>query len=314
MDVWVSARNETPRQLISDPTLPKPLEEATFNAIATESPLHVGLHNVELRNSSLWSVIIPLTEIYAEVITLNRRCVYDYDFSSSSKVQELSNLLDNWLNLLPLHLHDNPESHWNFIKQGLGQSFLVVHILYHYYALILYYQFLDKENQYREDTAVSAEDIEYSRRCKQHATALSDLMWRGRTQKSMECLWSPVNGHLLVVASSVHLHTLACSQGDMNTSSIIRMLEQNFIVLLELGQYYPSLENSMSRLRTFHRACQRKNAADAFDMDRWMLRFLNRYDQPMGDRDEADRMLQDTASISTTGDTPEILRQYFPEG
>jgi hypothetical protein len=61
------------------------------------------------------------------------------------------------------------------------------------------------------------------------------------------------------------------------------MLKKNFEMMLKMRRYLPSLEISMSRLRTFHQQCQ-NNMDTSFEMDQWMLQFLQRYIKPVTDK------------------------------
>lgn len=105
-----------------------------------------------------------------------------------------------------------------------------------------------------------------------------------------------MNGHLLVIASSIHLHTLLLDPCKTQVETARELLEQNFVMLNGLQKYFRYAESSFSRLRAFHRACERKGTPETFDMDRWMVKFLNRYDLAVGDRDVIPREDEDQES------------------
>ena len=121
--------------------------------------------------------------------------------------------------------------------------------------------------------------------CKANATALSKMMWALNEAPDLDCLWSPVNGHLLVIASTVHLHTMLLGTGKPEAAEAKTLLEQNFIILQQLLKYWPSVKLAFSRLHAFHNACRMSNLSKTFNMDEWMANFLNRYDLPVEDRD-----------------------------
>jgi alpha-L-rhamnosidase len=157
---------------------------------------------------------------------------------------------------------------------------------------------------------IDYEVVEYAARCKTHAAALSDIMWDTNSTPGMECLWSPVNGHLLVVASSIHLHTLLFSGDGIEIASARKLLEQNFIMLLHFRKFWPLLEFSMSRLRAFHRACQMNAAEKNFDMDRWMITFLNRYGSRVPERwSEFGNELDESGPILGSPATAELWKE-----
>ncbi|KAM0210999.1 hypothetical protein ACHAQD_010464 [Fusarium lateritium] len=116
----------------------------------------------------------------------------------------------------------------------------------------------------------------------------------------MDCLWSPVNSHLLVIASTIHLRTMLLELDKAEVTEAKKHLEQNFIILQELQKYWPSTELAFSRLKAFHNACRVSSVSKTFDMDQWMVKFLNRYDLSVEDRD-LDGELADLGA-SNTGD------------
>jgi alpha-L-rhamnosidase len=72
---------------------------------------------------------------------------------------------------------------------------------------------------------------------------------------------------------------------DPSTLSAVRTtMEHNFIMLLQLQRYWPGLKLSLSRLRAFHRACLQNHSHRNFDMDQWMITFLNRYQSTVPER------------------------------
>ncbi|KAL1861109.1 hypothetical protein Plec18167_002811 [Paecilomyces lecythidis] len=288
MDAWHTSRLQIPRRL-NDSNFRRPLEELAFNAMQPDDTAsHLSEADIEslgLRKSGLWSSMLALTEIHNQVVQLNDQMVQiSIPYSEiRGRVVELSLKLDLWMGELPSHLVDTLSNRENHAKSGLGREFAILHLLYHHQSQLLYYQFLNKGS-----TTVGAdidnEAVRYAIQCKAHATALSEIMWNTNSTPGMECLWSPVNGHLLVVASSIHLHTLLFSNNDAEMTKARRLLEQNFIMLLHFQKYWPFLEFSMSRLRAFHRACQINTTEKNFDMDRWMTQFLNRYGSRVQDR------------------------------
>ena len=73
--------------------------------------------------------------------------------------------------------------------------------------------------------------------------------------------WS-VYGHLGMDTSwslplAFTLHSLLIDDDDAGARrTLARLLEQNFTLLIGLRKYWTGVERSLSRLRSFHRACQ----------------------------------------------------------
>ncbi|RAO73456.1 uncharacterized protein BHQ10_009468 [Talaromyces amestolkiae] len=113
MDVWHSACERLPRQLIAKPTIPLPLEEEQFeNMSPTEERQVVGILMDTDRNSGIMTNVTRLSETYAEIMQLNDMLVHDpsFDFLRDHKVIHLTYQLDEWLRTLPKHLHNTPEN------------------------------------------------------------------------------------------------------------------------------------------------------------------------------------------------------------
>ncbi|KAM0548449.1 hypothetical protein ACHAPJ_009935 [Fusarium lateritium] len=286
MDIWTSARDQLPRQTWIAEN-PHPLDEVIFESMAPGiTKLPTAITCEESHRSSIWYQVFNLHESYADILHFIQTTIKHpaIAFQTDLKVQELTARLDRWLRNLPASLLDTPENVRAFIKQGRGRDLSVLHLLYHHQSQLLYFQYLYQSITDSSDAESSPKTTAYATRCKAHAEALSELMWRTNTTRGLECLWSPVNGHLLVVASSVHLYSLLFDDDDFCKPKIRRLLEQNFVMLLQFQKYWPTLTASMSRLQAFHRSCYRGHRESSFKMDEWMLKFLNDYDSPIEDR------------------------------
>lgn len=291
MDMWHAARAQFPRQLRFDDRIPKILEEKAFYQLrrhASSDGSHPGTTRVlEANRKGLWSTMLPLSEIHSRVMHLNYvLCDQNEDpYDRPDRVEEIAEELLNWHHALPQELHYLPANITRVKADGLFREFTVLHILYHFQFQLLYYQYLQRDIKIDPDSATARERETYAARCKAHAIAMSEIYWAANSQKGTECFWSPVNGHLLVVASSIHLHTLLFDTNEERTATTKKLLEQNFTMLLQLQEYWPSLENSMVRLRAFHKTCLlNAEPGESYDMDDWTAQFLNRYHMPVEDR------------------------------
>ncbi|KIV77631.1 hypothetical protein PV11_09419 [Exophiala sideris] len=296
MDTWTSASMGIPRQLGTEPDYETPMEEMSFDRLDQNPEISVNYEIEQGGNSpremGLWTQMIPLTTIMGEIHILNKKAVSTsgHRLQILEEVKQLSFKLDYWLSCLPESLHNTVENLERYAKQGLGRTFAALHFGYHYHAQLLYYQFLHRasepcsrqDSSGLDDRSGSLLAHKYAARCKKHASELSSLMWITNTTPGLECLW-PINGHLLVIASSVHLHTILFEEDASLLTAARCMLEHNFMMLQQMQKYWPCLEFSTSRLNAFHRACQ-DSMLESFDMDDWMLNFLQEYAMPVSDR------------------------------
>ncbi|KAL2851219.1 hypothetical protein BJX68DRAFT_275258 [Aspergillus pseudodeflectus] len=286
---WDSGRTQIPRQLTVSPNFKRPLEEEVFrNMDASDPPERYSEANIEasgLRQCGLWSSMLAMSEIHLQVMRFNDEIVQNLlsPVNTRLRVREIAKMLDGWLHGLPSHLQDTPENRHRYASRGLGREFAVHWLVYHHQSQLLYYQFLNQNVELPEGRPDDEASM-YADRCRMHAAALSQVMWDTHSVPGMECLWSPVNGHLLVVASSILLYTLLFDTDDKSIARARTLLEQNFIILLQFRKYWSYVELSMTRLRAFHRACQMNSTKENFSIDQWMIDFLNRYDAQISDR------------------------------
>ncbi|KAL5046700.1 hypothetical protein BDW71DRAFT_197353 [Aspergillus fruticulosus] len=266
MENWHAARALIPKQLTASSAFKRPLEENAYrNMKPTDSPdehSETRIDALGLRSNGLWTWMLPLSTFHDQVMRLNDEIV-----QNTIKISDSS---DGYLRDLPRHLQHTPENRERHFRRGLGREFTILQLNYHHQCQMLYYQFLNKKANLPD----GGTDDE----------AMIQVMWDTNSRPGMECLWSPVNGHLLVVASSVLLYTLLFDTDDESIFRAKRLLEQNFIMLLQFRKHWSLVELSMTRLKAFHRACQMNSTQDNFDMDRWMIYFLNRYDASVSER------------------------------
>jgi hypothetical protein len=137
---------------------------------------------------------------------------------------------------------------------------------YYHYGQLLHYQFLSSSSEAQSDSA------RHSRACKHYAAKLCSLVYRSHSTPGSEVLYSAVS-HILVIASTVQIHTLLFSDDEGEIRISKSRLERNFEILLRLRTYWPSVDGAMSRLRAFHQTCLRSKET-SFVLDRWLLRFL----------------------------------------
>lgn len=187
----------------------------------------------------LWAYMITLVEIFGPVQDLNRRLIEEIvrDEDSDRRVQEFSKQLDLWQENLPPQLRLNERNLDQHKEKGLGGGFVALHLGYHHYATLLYFQYLDPQ------LVSTMMHKSYANLCKFHASAYSALLKMSRDKGDCEAVYATV-GHMTIVSSSVLLHTLLF--GDENELPAAREnLSFNFKALVELKRCWPSLERAV---------------------------------------------------------------------
>lgn len=262
------------------------MEEISFEQLIPGSQYSEELALLEdqqlLREMGMWTQMIPLTQLIVQIDELHEMTVRNSkpQLEIYSTVQKIASSLDSWLLRLPEQLQYTSENLERYSKLGHGRTLIALHLGFHHHGQLLYYQFLHY-NPETSTTPQSALAYTYAKRCKEHAAGITNLLWNANSTPDHECLWV-VNGHLLAISSSIHLHTLLFGNGNVEIEAAKSMLKQNFEMMMNMRRYWPSLDLSMSRLRTFHLECQ--NSMDtSFAMDQWMLNFLQRYTKPVTD-------------------------------
>lgn len=277
IDVWSSAAVRLQKQMPSLDDVPLPIDEDVFLGLR---PGDLIPHNFQSpSSSSLLLQMIKLNRILVEVNEVNQRTVAGQTVSVilEDVVMELSSKLDEWHASLPPFMHDTPANIQRYAAQGLGRIFVAVYLGYYHFGQLLFYQFLHGDCH---DTVPSAQF--FANKCKAHAESLCEIVYAAHDIPGCEVQYTMV-GHILVVASTVQIHTLLFSDSEEQISAARRRLERNFEILSQLRVYWPTLDISFTRLRAFHQAC-RESMDEPFRLDQWMLRFLYEFAEPVGDK------------------------------
>ena len=277
IDVWSSAGVRLPKQMPSIDNIPLPCDEEIFLRLK-----HGDLVPQEFQSSSQSSLLaqmIKLNRILVEINEVNQRTVAGHTVGVilEDVVMELSNKLDDWHAGLPLFMHDNTTNLQRYAAQGLGRVFVAVYLGYYHFGQLLFYQFLHGDCH---STVLSAQF--YANKCKAHAESLCEIVYAAHSIPGCEVQYTMV-GHILVIASTVQIHTLLFSDSEAQISAARRRLERNFEILSQLRKYWPTLDVSFTRLRAFHQAC-RDSMDESFRLDQWMLRFLYEFAEVVSDK------------------------------
>jgi hypothetical protein len=279
IDVWSSAGVGLPRMMPSLDSIPLPMDETMFLGLGRGSSLPPDFDVDSAVLSSLQAQMIKLNRILVEINELNKRTVSGHTGGVilEDTVMELSNKLDEWHAGLPTFMHDTPANIQRYASQGLGRIFVAVYLGYYHFGQLLFYQFLHGDGH---STGLSAQF--YANKCKAHAESLCEIVYASHSIPGCDVRYTMV-GHVLVISSTVQIHTLLFSDNETQISAARRRLEQNFEILSQLRTYWPTLDISFTRLRAFHQAC-RDSMDESFRLDQWMLRFLYEFAEPVDDK------------------------------
>ena len=235
IDRWASAGLGLSRQFHSEGLAPRlPMDEIAFFNMSPGNKDDACRYQ-----PGIWAHMLTLVKIFGHIQDLNKELV-DKDWNEEyigSSVLLLSQQLTEFDRELPPTMVYTPENLAFQVQRGVGRTFVALHLGYHHYATLLYYQYLD---QYRPDTPNRRM---YVQRCKYHATAFCELI-RASEQEGSEAFHN-VLGHMTVVSSSVLLHTLLLGE-DEELPMARERLESNFRFLVKLRDFWPSVELMVS--------------------------------------------------------------------
>jgi hypothetical protein len=276
-------------------SMPLPMDDVAFLNLEQREALPWTLDH----GSSLLAQMIKLNRILLEINSLNERTVSGATSGVvlENEVMGLSNALDEWHSILPTSMHDTPSNLQRYASQGLGRMFVAVYLGYYHFGQLLFYQFLHGDCT---GTVLSARF--YADRCKAYAESLCEIIYAANSIPNCDVRYTMV-GHIMVIASTVQIHTLLFGENETYIAASRRRLERNFEILSQLRAYWPTLDICFTRLQAFHKAC-RNSMNESFRLDQWMLRFLSEFAEPVDDR-TTDRSVTEVWSLENIGCSPE---------
>lgn len=230
-DHWYSSSLGLRRDmLLEDAPIPLPMDERVFYDLApsqskAESNWKPGL----------WAHMVTLVQLFGPIQDLNRQssqCRLD-QAAVDQQTATLAEKLDQFVHALPSDMQMNEVNLETHGRQGTGGSFVALHLGFHHYATLLFFQYLDA------GLAPTVERTQFAARCRNHAASYSTLLQRGRqqTQPCWETVY-PTVAQMTVVSSSVLLHTLLFGVEE-ELANARAALHANFAALVELEQYWP---------------------------------------------------------------------------
>jgi hypothetical protein len=283
VDEWSSTGVQVPKQIAVPPAdVPLPMEEMSFLQLRG----HDTIDTIETdefassSSSSLLAQMIVLNRILADVNRLNRNAVNAGTMAlAMGEVESLSRRLDDWEMQLPEFIRDNPSNLAHYAAQGLGRIYVAVYLGFYHFGQLLFYQYLHSSTEEPDSTSPTHR---LAQKCKDHAAKLCIITYTAHQTPGCDVLYNMV-GHVLVIASTVQIHTLLFSTDEDEIAAAKQRLENNFEILMKLRGLWPSLDYCMMRLQAFHKAC-RNSMETSFKLDRWMLKFLSEFAKPVDDK------------------------------
>ena len=213
------------------------------------------------------------------------------------EVESLSQRLDDWELQLPEFIRDNPSNLAHYAAQGLGRIYVAVYLGFYHFGQLLFYQYLHSSTK---DPDSNSPTHNLAQKCKDHAAKLCNITYMAHQTPGCDVLYNMV-GHVLVIASTVQIHTLLFSTDEDEIAAAKQRLENNFEILMKLRGLWPSLDYCMMRLQAFHKAC-RNSMETSFKLDHWMLKFLSEFAKPVDDKPTGDQWVVNDIAITPVSD------------
>ncbi|KAL4888461.1 hypothetical protein BDV59DRAFT_196505 [Aspergillus ambiguus] len=239
----------------------------------------------------MWAQMAKSLRLFSRTSELLRRLSHGIiSFATYYKeVPALSDCLDKWNENLPHNLVYSIANLDYLAGQGLGRTFLAMHIGYYHLRQILFFPFLES----RAYQSLNAPDhLHYAAMCKRSAHKVSEIVKIAAKRENCELNYF-IYGHIAAVSSCVHLHALLLSDREQESTIARQCLISNFEFLITLKKRWPVVDISVARLRTFQDYC-RSSMSDPFILDNWMARFItehtSRLDDPQGIRDHRTKL------------------------
>lgn len=234
LDRWSSAGNDVPRQIHDTCDVPLPMDEVEFVFLTPEtappSPTRPGLYGR----------MVQLADVFCQVQDLHRQHV-DHNISNleaEERTYHLASALDQFANTLPPDLQMSETNLHSNAERGLGSAFVALHLGYHHYSTLLYFQYLDL--QLDQNATV----VDFAAKCRHHAAAFSDLL--GLSMKAPGCgVVYLIVAHMTAVSSATLLHTLFFGRQEELDETRER-LKANFETLVRLKRFWPAVAHMVS--------------------------------------------------------------------
>ncbi|KAL5344027.1 hypothetical protein BJX70DRAFT_352417 [Aspergillus crustosus] len=264
-----------PMSLHDGPDFLPRIDDETFRN--TNADLLNITHIQDASRCDMWAQMARTLGLYAKINSLlrqlSRNTISFDDYRAQAVNLEAS--LDTWAQNLP------PRLEWTFDNlvllagKRVGQIYLAMHIGYFHFRQMLFFPFLHAR-------AARIARSEQALKCKDSAAVISSMLQYSKTIKHCELDYF-IYGHIAVVSSCVHLHTLLFDDDYRELSMTRQRLVFNFQYLMILKSFWPIVEHYTIHLRTFQNSC-RDSISDPFVLDNWMARFLTEHSSLLSER------------------------------
>ena len=218
------------------PTCELPMDELAFASLAPDQG-RLG----SPRKTGLWAHMVTLVRLSGPVMMLNRRVAERPAAPEEldTAVREIEQQLQEWLECLPPDTQMTVPNLYRQQQNGLGALFVVLHLTFHYYSILLYFSFLEsQQDNAPPSSSAGGRSCPYVDRCKHHASAFGGLLHHSRQLDGCQISY-PGFSHMITVSSAVLLHTLLLGdEGEIGDAR--RGLNANFESLVELQQPWPA--------------------------------------------------------------------------
>lgn len=276
-DRWCPPGLGLPREIRSShPSVDLPMDEIDFQSMRPRDGF-----SWQKRKSGLWAYKITLVDILASIQDMNLSLVQDrLDRSTiDNQVRCIEARLQGWHDSLPTYMVVNDQNIERYRGQGCAGTFAALHLGYHHYSTLLYFQFLEPDYDANHESAI------YAAKCRLHGLAFSRLLHTARRLGDCHVVYLTV-AHMTIVSSSVLLHLLLFGN-DEEVETARLQLTRNFEALMDLSVYWPCVDKMKERLFIFQNACL-LSASKTYAVDKWIVRFLLETALPFERKDASD--------------------------
>ncbi|KAK3676589.1 hypothetical protein LTR78_003363 [Recurvomyces mirabilis] len=297
LDRWSAAGLGTPRQMANRHMSQQlPREEHVFHTLSSSQQ-----DWPEPRRLGMWAYMITLVEVFGPIQDFNRTLstgILD-QATVTDTVARLGSRLEHWRQSLPSDLSLDPQTMALHQQRGHGRTFVALHLGYYHYGTLLYFSYLDGSA-----AQLPLADM-YAQRCREYASALSDLLRTSYEMEGCEVMYNIV-GHMAVVSSSVLIHNLLF--GDQRELDNARgRLESNFRIIMKLKSWWPSVDRMKARLFMFQKACLQSIDQRTHKVDHWMVEFLLEHGNVLDERSQLEGDTPSPHDVSSTSPTTQAV-------
>ncbi|KAL4939200.1 hypothetical protein BDV06DRAFT_39076 [Aspergillus oleicola] len=264
-----------PESLTDGPEFLPRMDDATWRSASAEllDPDQVQ----DIFRCDMWAQMARTLGVFARINTLLRklsRNLISFD-DYCAQAAQIEVALEQWTENLPSRLTWKFDNLLFLAGRRLGQVYLAMHVGFFHFRQMLFFPFLDARAARKTGPSQAI-------KCKDSASVVSFILQYSKTIRDCELDYF-IYGHIGIVSSCVHLHTLLFSDDFRELSMTRQRLLSNFQYLMAVKSYWPIVEHYTIHLRTFQNSC-RDSISDPFVLDNWMACFLTEHSSLLSER------------------------------